>query len=140
VLTTVLVSATGVALAIAPPRAGTYRGTLAAPRSQIHVSFKVSKTAKTVSSLRISDIPLFCSGGGPATAITFKTATISSTGRFKSTAKQIIEVGPRKGQVGTTLTISGRFPKRGHAKGTITTVNSAAKACGGSTTYTAAVS
>jgi hypothetical protein len=138
-LVMVLAGSTGMALATTP-RAGTYHGALAAPRSQILVRFKVSKSTKTVSSLRISDVPLFCSGGGPAIAITFKNATISRTGRFKSTGKQIIQVGPRKGQVGATLSISGRFLKGGHERGTITTVNSAAKACGGTTTYTAAVS
>jgi hypothetical protein len=136
----VLVGSTGLASATARPRSGTYHGALAAPRSQILVRFKVSKSAKTVSSLRISDIPLFCSGGGPPVAITFKDATISHTGRFKSTGKQIIEVGPRKGQIGTTLSISGRFLSGGHERGTITTANAASKACGGTTTYKTAVS
>jgi hypothetical protein len=135
-LVMVLAGSAGAALATAP-RAGTYHGALAAPRSHILVRFKVSQSAKTVSSLRISDIPLFCSGGGPAVAITFKNATISSAGRFKSTGRQIIQVGPNKGQVGATLSITGRFLTGGHERGTITTVNSASKACGGTTSYTA---
>ena len=129
-----LASAAGIAAA-ATFKSGTYKGTLAPPRNAITVKLKL--TGKKVSGLTISDIPLFCQGGGPAIVVHFSKATISTTGRFTSTGKYVIAVGPLKGQVGFRETIKGKFAAKGKLAGTLKSVSTHAAACGGTTTFTA---
>src|SRR3954452_18245749 len=121
---------TPAAIAAAPTKGGSYRGTLAAPRTSIAVTFKVSANGRKVSALKVSDLPLYCSGGGPATPITFKAAAIVS-GKFKSTGKQTITTGPLMGQPGATLVITGKFASRGKESGKLTTSYAKAPTCGG---------
>jgi hypothetical protein len=127
--------ATPAAIAAAPKKGGSYRGTLAAPRTSIAVTFKVSASGRKVSALKISNMPLYCSGGGPAVPITFKPASIAK-GKFKSTAKQTISAGPSKGQTGATLSITGKFASHGKQSGKLTIKYPNAPACGGTSTYT----
>jgi len=125
-----LASAAGIAAA-ATFKSGTYKGTLAPPRNAITVKLKL--TGKKVSGLTISDIPLFCQ----AIVVHFSKATISTTGRFTSTGKYVIAVGPLKGQVGFRETIKGKFAAKGKLAGTLKSVSTHAAACGGTTTFTA---
>jgi hypothetical protein len=125
-----------IAIAAAPKKGAAYSGTLASPRTAILVTFKVSATAKKVSALKLTSIPLFCSGGGPAAPITFKAAAITSHGTFKSSANQIISTGPLKGRVGFRLKITGTFSAGRGEHGTLTVTNARAPSCGGVTTYT----
>lgn len=124
-----------VALAAAPQTGASYAGTLAAPRTSIAVSFAVSANGRKLTKLRISDIPLFCSGGGPPVPITFKAATISKAGTFKSTGVQHISTGPLTGQLGARLSITGTFGAGGSEHGAVTVKFPTAKSCDGTTTY-----
>jgi hypothetical protein len=131
-----LVALSTVALAAGPAQGGAYAGALQPVTRGIAVSFKVSKSGKQVSSLQISDIPIYCSGGGPAIPIHFKNATISGKGTFTSSAKYVIKIGPFKGQVGETFKITGRFFKGRSEQGTVATTYPKAKQCSGKSPYT----
>jgi hypothetical protein len=133
--TALLLAFAATAAATAPVKGGAYKGALIGVRSYIKVSFKVSKSGKTVTGLRTTDLPFYCSGGGRAVPITFKKATISKSGTFTSTGKDIVSVGPLKGHVAATLTITGRFLPRRRESGTIKTVFVTAHACDGSSSY-----
>jgi hypothetical protein len=131
------VLATGVAAAASKPtfKSGTYRGTLAAPRNFITVALKL--TGKKISGLTISDIPLFCSGGGRPIPIHFSKATITTTGTFTSTGKYLFTIGPFKGKVGERLTITGKFAAKGKLTGTVKVVFPNSPQCDGMTTFSA---
>ena len=124
---------TATALAGAP-RAGTYRGTLAPPRTAFTISMKL-KGAK-LTRIRISNVPFYCSSGGPAIPVGFPSTTISNSGRFRVRAVNRIKVGPLKGRIGEKLTLTGRFSHT-TVKGRLTTVVPNAKVCNGSSAYTA---
>ena len=138
---TLAVACAGVALAgkAKSPvvKGGSYAGTLAAPRTYITVTFKVSKDGRSVTSLKTNNLPFYCQGGGPPVPITFKNAPISTAGTFESTGVQIISAGPKKGQKGATLTITGRFLAGRAESGKITTKfpASSGTSCNGSSTY-----
>jgi hypothetical protein len=100
----------------AAPASGTYRGTLAAPRTDISVSMKLAGTHLT--KIKISNVPLYCSGGGPAIPTSFPSTHLSATHAFTVHATNRIKIGPLKGQVGEKLTMSGRFTKHGKVTGT----------------------
>jgi hypothetical protein len=117
-------------------KGGSYKGALQPVTRGISVSFKVSKSASQVTSLSISNIPAYCSSGGPATPIHFKNASISSKGTFTSSAQYVIKVGPFKGQVGEKLKITGKFLKGKREQGTLTTTYPKASACSGKSPYT----
>jgi hypothetical protein len=123
------------ALAAGSFQSGNYKGMLAAPRTAYTVSLKLNGTK--LGPVKLSNVPLYCSGGGPAIPVTFRSTTISSTGAFKTTATVKIKVGPFKGQVGEKLTISGKFTKTGKVSGKLKTVFPKAKACTGTSTFTA---
>ena len=127
---------TPTAIAAAPKKGRTYRGTLAAPRNTIVVTFKVSANGSNVSGLKISNLPIYCSGGGPVQPITFERATIAGKGAFKSTGKQTITNGPLKGQIGARLSITGTFLAGGKERGKLTVKYYKAPNCSGSSTYT----
>jgi hypothetical protein len=134
-------SAGGAAFAAKPVsvvvKGGSYTGTLAAPRTSIAVQFKVSKNGKQVTALKTSNLPFYCSGGGRPVPITFKNTTISKAGTFTSTGAQIISTGPKKGQKGATLKITGRFLAGRKEAGKITTKfpASTGTSCNGSSNY-----
>jgi hypothetical protein len=133
------VGTTGVAMAAKPKSAvvkgGSYTGTLAAPRTSYVISFKVSANGKQVTGLRINNLPAYCSSGGPAVPIKFKDATISKSGAFTSTGAQIISAGPKKGQKGAKLSITGRFTSGGKESGKITSTFPSGISCNGSSGY-----
>lgn len=132
----VLAAIATAALAANQVKGGSYKGNLLPMTHGISVSFKVSKSGKQVTSLTISNIPLYCSGGGPAIPIHFKNASISPAGTFTSSARYIIKIGPFKGQVGEKLKITGKFLKDRQEQGTLTTTYPKAHACGGKSPYT----
>jgi hypothetical protein len=124
----------GAALGATPIKGGSYSGSLAHDPA-ITVKFKVSSSGKRVSSLTISNTPLFCQGGGPATPVHFKNAAISAHGAFTSTGRYVIKVGPLKGQLGIELKITGKFSKGRREQGTLTTTYLKAKQCSGKSAY-----
>jgi hypothetical protein len=127
-----VVSATALAATF---KSGTYKGTLAAPRTAYTVSLKLSGTK--LGPVKLNNIPFYCSSGGPPLPVTFPKSKISSTGAFKIGATNKIKVGPLKGQIGEKLTISGTFTKHGTVHGTLKTVVPNAKQCDGSSAFTA---
>ncbi len=134
----VLAAAPAVAGSITKPRSGTYKGTLAAPRTEYAVTLTVSHGKLTKASL--SNIPLYCSSGGPATPVKFTGSTIApATGAFSTTGKYSIKVGPYKGKVGEKLKLSGRFTSKGTVSGVLaTTFVLNGPKCAGKTAFTAA--
>jgi hypothetical protein len=140
-LTTLLAATTfaTVAFAAHPVKGGTYSGSLLPATKLVTVSFKVSKSGTRVTALLLSNVPLYCSGGGPAIPVKFHAATVSKSGAFSSTATVVIMVGPLKGQVGEKLTITGKFSKAGE-HGTVKTRYVKAPSCGGESSYSTTVS
>lgn len=130
-----LLVAASAALAAGQVRGGSYKGSLMPTRDGVVVSFKVSPSGKQVTALSVSNTPLYCSGGGPPTPVRFKSASISAAGTFSSTGQWVIEEGPKKGQVGTKLKISGKFLKGGAEQGTIATSYVGSPSCGGKSSY-----
>ncbi|MEA2274154.1 MAG: hypothetical protein QOI98_2862 [Solirubrobacteraceae bacterium] len=124
------------AIATAPKKGHSYRGTLAAPRNAITITFKVSSTGKKVTRLKTNNLPIYCSGGGPAQPVNFKTATVTSKGTFKSTGKRTISSGALKGQTLATLSITGTFLAGGKERGKLTVKYSKSPDCSGSSKYT----
>ena len=131
---TLALIAAAVAIA-ATVKAGTYTGTLKG--RAITITFRVPKGAKKVTAIKISDVPLYCSGGGPPIPISFRTATISKHGTFSSKGTYFIKAGPRKGQVGARLALTGSFGKTGHESGKLTTTwVGVPHSCSGASKYT----
>lgn len=134
VLLALLVVVSG-ALAAGQVKGGSYAGSLIPSRDGVLVSFKVSSSGKQVSALTITNIPLYCSGGGKPIPVHFKNAPISSKGTFSSTGKYVIAEGPKKGQIGTKLKIAGKFLKGGKEQGTLTTTYVGFANCSGKSSY-----
>lgn len=136
----VLLSLAGIspaALAAHQVKGGSYKGSLQATALSISVSFKVSSNGKQVASLSTSNIPIYCSAGGRAIPVHFKSASISGGGTFTSTGQVIIKEGPLTGQLGETLKITGKFLKGKREQGTLTTTYPKAPAsCSGKSAYT----
>ena len=124
------------ALGAGQVKGGSYKGSLNPSNNGVLVSFKVSASGKQVSALTITNTPIYCSGGGRAIPVHFKNASISSKGTFSSTGKYVIVEGPKKGQVGTKLKITGKFLKGKAEQGTLTTTYVGAPSCGGKSSYT----
>lgn len=131
--TAALLALCATALAVART-SGTYKGNLASPRTTYLVSMNL-KGAK-LSQITLSNIPIYCSGGGPPIPVTFPKTTISKAGRFTVKATVRIKVGPKKGRIGEKLTLSGRFA-HGKVSGTLKTDFVSFAQCSGSTRFTA---
>jgi len=130
-----LLIAAGAALAANQVKGGSYKGSLTPARDGALISFKVSSSGKQVIALSVSNTPLYCEGGGPPTPVRFKNASISTGGTFSSTGQWVIKEGPKKGQVGTRLKISGKFLKGKAERGTITTTYVGFPNCSGKSAY-----
>jgi hypothetical protein len=124
-----------VALAASPVKGGSYAGSLIPARDGVTVSFKVSANGNKVTGLSTSNVPLYCSGGGKPIPVHFKNATISSKGTFSSTGKYLVLEGPKKGQVGANLEISGKFLEGGKERGTLRTSYVGFPGCSGISAY-----
>lgn len=133
-LTLALVLAS-VAFAANAVKGGSYSGSLIPARDGVVVSFKVSANGKKVTGLSSSNLPLYCSGGGPPIPIHFKSAAISGKGTFSSTGIYHILEGPKKGQVGANLKITGKFLKGGKEQGTLATNYVGFANCSGKSSY-----
>ncbi|MFZ2112225.1 MAG: hypothetical protein WAU77_00670 [Solirubrobacteraceae bacterium] len=116
-------------------KGGSYTGSLVPSRDGVLVSFKVSTSGKQVTSLSASNTPLYCSGGGKPIPVHFKNAAISSKGTFSSTGKYLVLEGPKKGQVGANLRITGKFLKGREEQGTLTTSYVGFSKCSGKSAY-----
>jgi hypothetical protein len=116
-------------------KGGSYKGSLTPPRDGAIISFKVSPNGKQVTTLSVSNTPLYCEGGGPPTPVRFKNASISAAGAFTSTGQWVIKEGPKKGQVGTKLKITGKFLKGKAEQGTIATTYVGFPKCSGKSAY-----
>ena len=114
---------------------GSYKGGLIPSRDGVLISFKVSSSGKRVSALETSNVPLYCSGGGRPTPVHFKSASISRNGTFVSTGQYVIEEGPKKGQVGSKLKITGKFVKGRSERGELTTTYVGFPNCSGKSSY-----
>jgi hypothetical protein len=134
----VLAAAPAVAGSTIKPKSGTYKGTLAAPRTEYAVTLTVAGGKLTKAT--VSNIPLYCSSGGPATPVRFGGSKIASgNGEFSTSGKYVIKVGPFKGKVGEKLKLSGRFTSKGTVSGTLaTTFVLNGPHCTGKTAFTAA--
>ncbi len=114
---------------------GSYTGTLAKPRTAITIAITLHGGRARA---HISDVPLYCSGGGPAQPVSFGAAKVARRGTFTAKAVNRIKVGPLKGKVGERLTLTGRFAAHGKVSGKLATVYPDAKTCGGTSRFTAA--
>jgi hypothetical protein len=125
----------GAALAAGPVKGGAYAGSLIPSRDGVTVNFKVSVNGRQVTGLSTSNIPLYCSGGGKPIPVHFKNAAISSKGTFSSTGKYLILEGPKKGQVGANLKISGKFLNARKERGALRTSYVGFSSCSGISAY-----
>jgi hypothetical protein len=127
-------------LAASPPKAGVYHGSLGGSRTKISISFRVSAGGADVEAMKISALPIYCSGNGPpgTPTILFQKAPITHTGKFATKGRDVIASGPLKGSVVATLAVSGIFTAAGSAHGTVaTSYGGPAKSCSGTSSYTA---
>lgn len=133
----VLAAAPAVAGSTIKPKSGTYKGTLAAPRTEFAVTLTVAGGRLTKAT--VSNVPLYCSSGGPAIPVKFGGSKIASAnGAFSTTGKYSIKVGPYKGKVGEKLKLSGRFTSKGTVSGVLaTTFVLNGPKCTGKTAFTA---
>jgi hypothetical protein len=132
-----MLAAAGVVLAAAPVRGATYKGTFKAGFDTVRLSFKVSSNGKRVTNLRVTDTGLYCAGGGGVSPVHFKDASIAANGTFKSTGEYKIAIGPRKGQIGQKLAITGTFKTGKREGGTMKTTytGSVSSSCSGQSKY-----
>ena len=122
-----IVAIAGSALAATPVKGAKYSGRVGVTAS-LTVTFKVSKSGKKVSALKVTpSLPNSCGYGGPPPTATSKPANIRH-GKF--TAKITNKAG--NGTVITTAKVTGKFLANGGEKGTIKT---SAKSCSGSFPY-----
>jgi hypothetical protein len=116
-------------------KAGTYTGALVAPRTTFLVT--LTTHGNTLRRATLSNVPIYCSGGGPAIPVRFGKATISPRGAFTAHGIYRIAVGPKKGQIGDRLTLSGRFSGHGTVSGTLRTVVVGIPSCSGTSRFSA---
>jgi hypothetical protein len=137
VATVAMLAAAAVVLAAAPVRGATYKGTFNAGFDTVRLSFKVSSNGKRMTNLRVTDTGLYCTGGGGVSPVHFKDASISASGTFKSTGEYKIAIGPRKGQIGQKLAITGTFKTGKREGGTMKTTytGSVSSSCSGQSKY-----
>lgn len=137
VATVAMLAAAAVALAATPVTGATYNGTFKAGFDTVRLSFKVSSNGKRVTNLRVTDTGLYCAGGGGVTPVHFNDAGISATGTFRSTGEYRIAIGPRSGQIGEELAITGTFKTGRREGGTMKTTytGSVSSSCSGQSSY-----
>ena len=131
-MATVGVAAPALAATAAKPEKGkTYSGNINKSTTKLPISFKVSKTGKSVSKFKLSDgPPFYCQGGGFATKSA--SAQISAKGSF--TANLEIYFIPTKKKMGT-LKLTGKFARGGKEKGMAITQGFKIKSCDGKSPY-----
>jgi hypothetical protein len=133
--TVAIVAASAIASSTVKPKSGTYKGSLAAPRTAYTVSMHVAHGKLTKANL--SNFPIYCSGGGPPIPITFPRAKVSKTGRFTTKSDYKIKLGPLKGKIGDRFVLSGAFTSHGTVSGKLKTVDLNIHKCGGASAFSA---
>lgn len=130
VLASLTIAGSALAAAAAKPEKGkTYSGTV--KRFGTPISFRVSKTGKSVSHFRIQDAPfIFCQGGG-VNPPRSRSARVSSNGTFKVKLplKQV------DGKPAGHMTVTGKFAKEAKEAGNVTVVIKHVASCNGSSPY-----
>jgi hypothetical protein len=118
------------------PKPGTYKGSFKGGLITVHISLKLTGTK--LGPVKISNIPLYCAGGGQPLVFTFPKATISGAGGFTLHGVNKIKIGPLKGKVGEVITLTGTFTRHGTVSGTVKTAYPRApKSCAGSSRFSA---
>jgi hypothetical protein len=109
-----LLAAAAIASSTVKVKSGAYKGTLGTGTIKITLTVGGGK----LKSASLSDVPLFCSSGGPPVVIKFGSAKIAKSGAFSDHTQRKITVGPYRGKVGEKLTLSGKFTSSGTVSGT----------------------
>lgn len=126
-------AAAPVALAAAPIKGATYKGTIARTSSVAYsISFKVSANGKRVGSFKLSYYPVYCQGGGFG-SLEQASGPISKKGTFKVALP--IYFAPAHQRQGSVI-VTGAFAKHGKESGKVTTDFTHAGSCNGSSSYT----
>jgi hypothetical protein len=129
-----ILSTAGIALAAGPVKGAKYSGRVSATAS-LKVSFKVSRSGKKITALKVSpSLPSSCGFGGPPPTQTSKPAKIEH-GKF--TAK--ITEKASNGNLIETAKVTGKFLTKGKEKGNIEADLPNAKSCSGTFSYSTRV-
>jgi hypothetical protein len=119
------------ALAVKPEKGKTYSGTI--KRYRTPISFRVSRTGKSVSNFKIKYAPfIFCQGGG--VKMKNRSARVSASGTFMAKLPLYTIGGAPEGQ----MTVTGKFAKGGKEAGKVTVamkVVPPGSSCNGSSPY-----
>jgi hypothetical protein len=130
----IAVVAVGTATA-AVQKGAKYSGFVTPSASGITISWKVSSSGRKVTGIKLSDVPLFCEGGGEPIVAKFKSAKVEKSA-FTSTASADFTSGPNQGQPQYRLKLKGRFTRTKNATGTIVVDwFGADKSCDGKSTF-----
>ncbi|HEV3094103.1 MAG TPA: hypothetical protein VGY30_06275 [Solirubrobacteraceae bacterium] len=132
-----LIATTGVAPAASPIKGATYSGTLKLPHATsvvYGISFKVSPNGKNVSGFALPNgYPVYCEGGGFG-QVQSGSGKVTRKGTFS--VKLPIYFAPVHQHQGFVI-VTGSFGKHGKASGKVKTDFTKAKACNGTSSYTA---
>jgi hypothetical protein len=129
-----VLATTGIALAAGPVKGARYSGRVNVTAT-LTVSFKVSRSGKKVTSLKVSpSLPNSCGYGGPPPPQTSKSAKIAH-GKF--TAKITEKAG--NGTVVATAKVTGKFLAKGKEEGNIKASVPSSPSCNGSFSYSTKV-
>jgi hypothetical protein len=129
-----ILATVGIAVAAGPVKGASYSGRVNVTAS-LTVSFKVSRSCKKITALKVSpSLPNSCGYGGPLPTQTSRSAKIEH-GKF--TAK--ITDTASNGTVITTAKVTGKFFAKGKEKGNIKASLPNAKSCNGSFSYSTKV-
>jgi hypothetical protein len=129
-----ILATAGIALGTGPVKGAKYSGRVKVTAS-LTVSFKVSRSGKKVTALKVSpSLPNRCGYGGPPPTQASKSAKIED-GKF--TAK--ITEKASNGTLISTAKVTGKFLAKGKEKGSIRASLPNAKSCNGSFSYSTKV-
>lgn len=125
-----ILTTAGIATAAGPVKGAKYSGRVSVTAS-LTLSFKVSRSGKRVTSLKVSpSLPNRCGFGGPPPTQTSKSARIAH-GKFTAKIKETAS----NGTVIATATVTGKFLAKGKEKGSINVNLPNATSCSGSFSY-----
>jgi hypothetical protein len=131
---TAILATFGIALAAGPVKGAKYSGRVNATAS-LTVSFKVSRSGKKVTALKVSpSLPNSCGFGGPPPTQTSKAAKIER-GKFAAKIKETAS----NGTVIATAKVTGKFLAKGKEKGDIKANLPNAQSCNGTFAYSTKV-
>jgi hypothetical protein len=129
-----ILATVGVALAAGPVKGASYSGRVNVT-ANLTVSFKVSRSGKKVTALKVRpSLPNSCGYGGPLPTQTSKSARIER-GKFTAQIKETAS----NGTVISTAKVTGKFLAKGKEKGNIEASLPNAKSCNGTFSYSTRV-